>query len=89
MLKQLFKNKTKAQSTVEYIVLVAAVITVVILFSTHKDSGLQGKLNQTLCETGEDMTQKGEKLFDSHGSDPGGGGTPTAELAVNIQREGL
>ncbi len=43
--------KQKGQSTVEYILLVTAVITVVILFTTNKDGGFQKRLTNVLNQT--------------------------------------
>lgn len=42
------KNIRKGQSTVEYILLVAAVIAVMIFFTTNRNTGIQNKLERTL-----------------------------------------
>ena len=49
------KNK-KGQSTVEYILLVTAVTTVVILFTTRQGANtFQGGLSQVFNQTSQDM----------------------------------
>jgi len=46
----------KGQSTVEYILLVTAVIAVIILFTTRQGPGtFQGGLNQVFTQTSQDM----------------------------------
>ena len=42
------ESRGSGQSTVEYVLLVTAVIGVMIFFLTNKNQGLQGKLNSTL-----------------------------------------
>ncbi len=49
--------KLKGQSTVEYILLVTAVITVVILFTTNKEGGFQKRLTNVLNQTTGSMEQ--------------------------------
>jgi Flp pilus assembly pilin Flp len=54
------KNK-RGQSTVEYVLLVTAVVAVMIVFATGKGTGIQGQLNSTLNQvTGkiDDMTSQ-------------------------------
>jgi len=56
-------HKQKAQSTVEYILLVTAVIAAVILFTTLKGPGtLQGGLNQVFNQTTQDMLTVSNRL---------------------------
>ena len=52
----------KGQSTVEYIVLVTAVLSVAILFLTNKDAGLQGKLTNTMDDVSEGMSNMASRL---------------------------
>jgi preprotein translocase subunit SecG len=53
----------KAQSTVEYILLVTAVIVVVVLFTTNKGTGsFQGGLNQVFNSTTQDMLNVANRL---------------------------
>jgi len=71
------KNK-RGQSTVEYVLLVTAVVAVMIAFVTKPGSGLQGQLGNTLNTTTNDMNVVGAQLAQSHqghaSTDPG---TPT------------
>ena len=53
----------KAQSTVEYILLVAAVIVIVVLFTTKTGPGtFQGGLNQVFNQTTQDMLNVANRL---------------------------
>lgn len=52
----------KGQSTVEYIVLVTAVLSVAILFLTNKNAGLQSKLNTTMDQVSDGMTNMADRL---------------------------
>jgi len=53
----------KAQSTVEYILLVSAVILVVVLFTTAKGTGsFQGGLNQVFNQTTQDLLNVANRL---------------------------
>ena len=53
----------KAQSTVEYILLVTAVIAVVVVFTTAKGSGtFQGGLNQVFNQTTQQMLNVANRL---------------------------
>jgi hypothetical protein len=54
------------QSTVEYIVLVTAVVGCIILFMNGKDSVFQQKVNQTLDQATEGMVNKAGALEGSH-----------------------
>ncbi len=68
------KNR-KGQSTVEYILLVTAVVAVMILFTTNKNSGLQSKMNQTLEDTSSVITDMSGRLGESHAPAPDGVGS--------------
>jgi len=53
----------KAQSTVEYMLLVAAVIAVVVMFTTGQGSGgFQHGLNQVFNQTTQDMVNVANRL---------------------------
>ena len=45
----------KGQSTVEYILLVTAVIAVIVLFTTGKTSPFQSRLNSVFNSTSQEM----------------------------------
>lgn len=55
------KNR-KGQSTVEYILLVTAVVAVMIMFATNNNGGLRGKLNATLDQTANGIEAIGNRL---------------------------
>jgi Flp pilus assembly pilin Flp len=60
------KNK-RGQSTVEYVLLVTAVIAVIIAFTTGKGTNsLQNQLNTTLNDVAQDINS--EQLVNSHAS---------------------
>lgn len=50
-------TRQQGQSTVEYILVVTAVIAVVILFTTNKDTGFQKQLTNVLNQTTGSMEQ--------------------------------
>ena len=87
------KNKPSrrhsGQSTVEYIVLVAAVIGVVIYFTnSNNPTGFKTKLNDTVETATDGMTNRVGILNGTHftprgASDPDG--TPTSDYGVNMQ----
>ena len=55
------KNK-KGQSTVEYILLVSAVVLVIIMFTTGKSSLFQTRINSVLNETTQSMLNEASYL---------------------------
>jgi len=61
-------REQSAQSTVEYIVLVTAVLGVIILFMNGTKSSFSTKLNSTLDETTNQITKKSSILSESHDS---------------------
>jgi Flp pilus assembly pilin Flp len=64
------KNK-RGQSTVEYVLLVTAVLAVIIaLTSGNQSSSLRGVLNTTLNNAAGDMSDIGGRLSDSHAPAP-------------------
>jgi Flp pilus assembly pilin Flp len=71
------KNK-RGQSTVEYVLLMTAVVAVIIAFVSSKDTGLQKQLNATLNTVSGDIGSMGDQLTSSHNATlPSGSGTPT------------
>jgi hypothetical protein len=56
---------SKGQSTVEYILLVTAVIAVIILFTTGKNNLFQQRLNSVLNTTTQDMLNVASHLQDN------------------------
>jgi len=52
----------KGQSTVEYILLVSAVIVVIILFTTGKNSLFQQRLNSVFNSTSGGMVNVADRL---------------------------
>jgi len=59
------KNK-KGQSTVEYILLVTAVVAVLIIFTNANTSPFKSQLNQTLNTVTSDMGMMGNRLTNSY-----------------------
>jgi len=59
------KNK-RGQSTVEYVLLVTAVLVVIIAFVSTKNGGFQGQLNSSLNAVASDMNSMGDRLSTSH-----------------------
>ena len=59
------KNK-RGQSTVEYVLLVTAVLVVIIAFVSTKNGGFQGQLNSSLNAVASDINSMGDKLSSSH-----------------------
>jgi len=55
----------KGQSTVEYILLVTAVVTVVILFTTGQGNIFQTRLNSVFNSTTQDMLNVASRLQDN------------------------
>ena len=58
-------HTNKAQSTVEYILLVTAVVTVVVLFTTGNGNLFQTRLNSVLNTTTQDMLNVASRLQDN------------------------
>ena len=58
------KNK-RGQSTVEYILLMTAVVAVIIGFVATQNSGFQGRLTNTLKDATSQMTDLGTRLQNS------------------------
>ncbi len=81
----MFRNK-KGQSTVEYILLVTAVIAVLIFFMTSKDRGMQAHLGKTMNTATDKMAVKSTTLTGSQkdaSNAPSPTGTPIFEVKVD------
>ena len=76
------KNK-RGQSTVEYVLLVTAVVAVMIAFATSKNSGLQQQLNTTLNTVAADMGSGAGTLSGSH-QPSNGTGSSTPPYSINV-----
>ncbi|MBI3601830.1 MAG: class III signal peptide-containing protein [Candidatus Omnitrophica bacterium] len=70
------------QSTVEYIILVTAVIAVVILFVANPGTGFQKKVNSTLETATQGMEDKGAFLSTSHNTAPGNSDLPQINVDI-------
>jgi len=60
------KNK-RGQSTVEYILLVTAVVAVMIVFATTQNGGFQSQLNTTLTTVTNTMSNMAQVYTGTHG----------------------
>ncbi len=81
------KNK-KGQSTVEYVLLMTAVVVVIIAFVTSNKSGsFQAQLNSTLNSAAQEMNTMAGRLSDSHdsGSAPTGSNVGTPPYTINVE----
>ncbi len=77
--------KSKAgQSTVEYILLVTAVVAVMIFFATNRNTGIQQRLENSYNAVGDDMTRKAVTLNQSHTSPDGAPAVIPAAQRVTI-----
>ena len=75
------KNK-KGQSTVEYVLLVTAVLVVIIAFtSSTAKNGFQEQLNSTLNQVTQQMNSEAEILADSYAQPANTQPTTTAVVA--------
>jgi len=77
----MYKYNKKGQSTVEYVLLVTAVVAVMIAFVTNKSGGLQGQLNTTLVNAGNDMATLANSLATSQAT---GSGSVTNPASVVV-----
>lgn len=68
------KNK-KGQSTVEYVLLVTAVLAVIIAFVSSSKGGFQSQLNSTLNTATGDMGTIASTLSTSHAASTSAGNT--------------
>jgi len=79
------KNK-RGQSTVEYVLLMTAVVVVIIAFVTNSGkSGFQGQLNSTFSAAAGQINSETDLLTGSHdsGSAPNGDTVGTPPYTVN------
>ena len=58
-------NNNRGQSTVEYVLLVTAVVAVMIAFATNNGTGIQQHLNTTLSTAATQMNTMAETLKSS------------------------
>ena len=65
------KNK-KGQSTVEYVLLMTAVVAVIIAMVTSNKSGLQGQLTNTMNSAIGTIGDMGDRLQSSEAASPQG-----------------
>jgi len=82
------KNK-RGQSTVEYVLLVTAVVAVMIAFSTGSNSSFKTQLNSALNSVASDMNTMASSLAGSQKESPYGSGakvTPPYSVGVNISK---
>jgi Flp pilus assembly pilin Flp len=82
----MYKINKRGQSTVEYVLLVAAVIAVMIAFATNQNSGgFQATLNTTLGSASDQMSNMADRLA---GSEKGTNGASAASTySVNVEKE--
>jgi len=76
------KNK-RGQSTVEYVLLMTAVVAVIIALVTSNKSGMQGQLNSTLNTAIGDIGNMSDALDNSHQLSNGSTNT-TPPYGVNV-----
>ncbi len=72
----------KGQSTIEYIVLVTAVIAIIILFMTGQNSIFGNKMTNTYCTTVEGIAEKAGTLSETHNSQAGNQAASIVEVDV-------
>lgn len=65
--KKFFGKKRKGQSTVEYVILVAAILFIIIWFLTSNGSPFRNSLNQALIMGSNGMSNMATTLAGSHG----------------------
>ena len=81
------KNK-RGQSTVEYVLLMTAVVVVIIAFvSNTGNGGFRAQLNSTLNSATADMNSMATTLADSHDaqSAPTGSSVGTPPYSINVE----
>jgi Flp pilus assembly pilin Flp len=78
----MYKINKKGQSTVEYVLLVAAVIAVMVAFTTNKNSGgFQDTLNTALGDASDQMSNLSGRFKQSDAGTNGSSYSNTAEVA--------
>jgi Flp pilus assembly pilin Flp len=78
----MYKINKRGQSTVEYVLLVAAVIAVMIAFTTNKSTGLQQHLNATLDSATGQMDTMSDKFAGAYNASSGS--SPNSAISVNV-----
>ena len=82
------KNK-KGQSTVEYVLLVTAVVAVIIAFvGGNNQNGFQHQLNTTLNDVSAEMDTEATQFGSSHTGSPANAVVPAAPYSVDIKPGG-
>jgi len=76
------KNK-KGQSTVEYILLVTAVIAVIIALVTSNGSGLRGQMNTTYNTAIDQVGTMSDRLVNSQAAAPANAVAPSNPYSLN------
>jgi Flp pilus assembly pilin Flp len=78
----MYKINKRGQSTVEYVLLVAAVIAVMIAFTTNKTTGLQQHMNATLDDAASQMDTMSGKFAGAYNASAGS--SPNSQISVNV-----
>lgn len=78
----MYKINKRGQSTVEYILLVAAVIAVVIAFTANQNTGVQGQLNTTLNAAYTQVDDMASRYVNAEPTT--NGSSPASQVTVNI-----
>jgi Flp pilus assembly pilin Flp len=79
------KNKKRGQSTVEYVLLMTAVVAVIIAFvSTKNNGGLQDQLGNNLNTVVGDIGDMGTRLSGSHAAAPGNATVTPDNYVVDV-----
>ena len=76
-------REQSGQSTVEYILLVTAVIGVMIVFLLRDGGPFKTKLSNTMNTTMSDMEDQAEKISSSHNT--AGGSSGNSVVTVNVE----
>jgi Flp pilus assembly pilin Flp len=77
------KNK-RGQSTVEYVLLVTAVLAVIIAFVSTNKGGFQNQLNTTLNTVVTEIGTETDQLDKSHAPSPANAVVPSAPYSVIV-----
>jgi len=81
----MYIKNNRGQSTVEYILLMTAVVAVIIALVAGNNSQFQKTLNSTLNTAISDMDTGSAALSSSHAPNPNAvGGTATPPYSVNV-----
>ena len=81
----MYIKKKSGQSTVEYVLLVTAVLAVVIALLSSSKSGFQTQLNSTLSTASNDITSMGSVLSNSHAQSNGtSNASTTPPISISV-----